>query len=421
MDEPTFDFGISQADLAAAPKGFAQSLFKLDSTGKTRVWTIEVSDTGKEACIHIEAGILGGKLVPQTTFVKKGKNVGRSNETAYMQQAVADAQSKVTRQLKDGYTDDLANMVSAGTKGSGALAPMLAKIYDATGTQSGGKNLKKLKLEGVLVGMQYKLDGVRRFTFLHAGGVEMFTRSGDRSNTLPHIEQELHASFLAMCALPQLAHLKEIGLWIDGEAYSHDISFNLINGITRKGAETAEEVAARYLIKYHLYDVANEDGYEIRSKLLEHVLSEHVVLVVTEYVVATEASLKAFFEQAIAAGYEGAMIRILGKPYEHKRSANLLKYKAFEDAEFMIVGAEATVDGDRVGAFVMRMDKPAHDRSGKLIDVFRATPKCSHAEKIWAWNNQDQFIGQMATVDFFGRSEYGVPRFPRVKGLRYDL
>jgi DNA ligase-1 len=410
---------IAADDLATAPQGFKKTLWKLDSTGKTREWNISVTDEDGKAKILIESGIKGGKFVPMATFVAKGKNVGRANETTYMQQAIMDAQSKMKKQLKDGYTDDPANMVAHGTKGSGALGTMLARIYDPTGTQSSGKTLDKWGIENELIGAQYKLDGVRRFSFLNMVGVEMYTRTGDPSSTLPHIEKELHESFLRLVKL--MPHLAETGMWVDGEAYNHDIPFNLINGITRKGAVTDEEKAARLLIKYHVYDVANEDGYEVRSKLLDHFVSEHVEVVPVEYMLATDENLKAFFEKAIAAGYEGAMIRVLGKPYQHHRSNYLLKFKAFEDAEFLIVGAEPTVDGDRVGAFIMKMNEPSYDRSGKIIETFKATPKCSHVEKIWAWNNLDKFIGQKATVDYFGLSEYGVPRFPRLKDLRYDL
>jgi hypothetical protein len=34
------------------------------------------------------------------------------------------------------------------------------------------------------------------------------------------------------------------------------------------------------------------------------------------------------------------------------------------------------------------------------------------------WNHPEEFIGKMATVCFFGRSEYGVPRFPKFKGVK---
>jgi hypothetical protein len=39
-------------------------------------------------------------------------------------------------------------------------------------------------------------------------------------------------------------------------------------------------------------------------------------------------------------------------------------------------------------------------------------------ERTYMWNHPEEFIGKMATVCFFGRSEYGVPRFPKFKGLK---
>jgi len=40
-------------------------------------------------------------------------------------------------------------------------------------------------------------------------------------------------------------------------------------------------------------------------------------------------------------GYEGIMVRDPESRYENKRSRNLLKYKAFEDEEFVICGYAA--------------------------------------------------------------------------------
>lgn len=408
---------IEGTDLNLAPAGMSETLYKLDTTGKTRVWTIEVNDLGKKAGIKISAGILDGNLVVQEVFVSKGKNVGRANETTYLVQALGDARSKINKQIKDGYVLDLENLNESHISGSGAQKPMLAKVYDPRKKQSGSKDLAGWKLQGKEVGVQCKFDGVRRLSYVSMAGVEMYTRSGDRTTTLPHIEEELLASFRKLCLkVPQLA---STGVWLDGEAYSHEISFNLINGITRKGAVTPEQHAARKYIKYFVYDIVSDQGYKERATLIDHFVSEHVVKVETQYVIADDTTFVRLFEGFIEAGYEGAMIRQLDEGYGADRQKQLLKYKAFEDAEFIIVGGvESKIDG-RIGSFTLRMDTEAYDRSGKLINTFEATPICSHKEKDWAWQNLEQFVGQKVTVNFFGRSEYSVPRFPRVKGLRY--
>ena len=414
--EDLFD-QVEEADLNVAATGTSTTLYKRDSANKVRIWTISVEDFGDKARILVSAGLLDGKAVDQEKFVTKGKNAGRANATTYMQQALADARSTAAKQMKDGYVADIDALNESGISGSGSRKPMLAKVYDPNKKQSGSKNLKGWKLEGVEVGVQCKFDGVRRITFVSQSGVEMYTRSGDRTSTLPHIEAELLESYLRLCKT--YPELEQTGIWLDGEAYSHEISFNMINGITRKGATTVKEHEARMFIKYFVYDVMSDLGYKERAKMIDHFVSPHVIKVETDYVLATPAVLEAEFIKFVEQGYEGAMIRQLDEGYGADRQKQLLKYKAFEDAEFVVVGAvESSIHG-RIGSFTMRMDKVSYDRAGKLIDTFEATPIASHSEKDWAWANREQFIGQKVTVNFFGRSEYGVPRFPRAKDLRY--
>jgi ATP-dependent DNA ligase len=103
------------------------------------------------------------------------------------------------------------------------------------------------------------------------------------------------------------------------------------------------------------------------------------------------------------------MIRQLHIPYEYKRTWQLCKVKVFEDEEFKLVGFEEDKRGGFVGAFTMQ--------NGDSIFNAGASGQ-SEEERAYIWTHQDEFIGKMATVCFFGRSEYGVPRFPKFKGMR---
>jgi DNA ligase 1 len=410
---PIFDM----LDTKEAGVIFTETLYKKDNTGKLRSWTITVTDELDKASISIDYGQIDGKKANKTTYVTVGKNIGKANETTYAQQAIAEAESKVASQLKDTYVRSLEEVREPGTKGGGSVQCMLAATYDPYKKQSGSKDLKGYKLEGVRVGSQVKIDGVRRATKVNATSATMYSRGGDVFNTLPHIEAELVESFKKY----QLLHPEVTELWLDGEAYSDAIPFNRINGITRKGAKNLQDKADAKLIKLHLYDVVDDRGYEERSTILEHFRSEHVEPLGTNYVIATEENLRAEFAKAIELGYEGLIIRQLGVGYVNKRSAALLKYKEFEDKEFLIVGIESSVEGDRAGTVRVKMDVEAYDRDGKLIEDFGTGIALSMEERKHMWNNPGQYIGKWATINFFGRSEYNVPRFGRFKDLRKDL
>jgi hypothetical protein len=90
----------------------------------------------------------------------------------------------------------------------------------------------------------------------------------------------------------------------------------------------------------------------------------------------------------------------------------------FEDAEFEVVGFEESTKGNMAGAIVVRMHKPATNRAGETITTFKAGLSFSHQECKEMWNNQAKYIGQFGTVEYFGLSEYSVPRFPKFKAFR---
>jgi len=397
---------------------YSTVLYKRDSVGNIRQWNIEVADETGVARISILSGLMDGKKVSQVTEITEGKNQGRANETSYLEQAILEAKSKVAAQVKDGYVESLADIKDSGIKGSGTYQVMLAKPYDPVMKQSGSKDLKGYKLLGKTVCTQRKYDGVRRLTKINQDGVWMYTRSGDLSTTLPHIEDALHAAY------------KELGftddLWVDGEAYSHVISFNKVNGISRKGIKTAEDHYNRSMIEYHVYD-AFVDGQQDSPfherfnkivKVFATAAADCIKLVETKFINNVDAdALKSLHDEYVQDGYEGLIIRDPHGKYEHKRSPSLLKYKAFEDANFLVLDVLPSVEGDRAGTFRVKMDQPAFDAQGRPIEFFDPTAVGSIEERKEWLANKDQIIGRIVKVNFFGRSEYGVPRFPRVKGL----
>jgi ATP-dependent DNA ligase len=397
------------------------TLYQLSgSTGKVKVWSIEVIDKGDHSLIEVFSGQQGGKQAYHPTKITEGKSIGRSNETSHYTQALADAQSTIDRKKKDGYCQNIDNIKSSAELGTGIPQPMLANKYDPTGKQSGSKTLNKFKIYGKDGFTQRKYDGVRQLTKITTIGATMYTRKGEPSTNIQFIADNIHSRYMELrkngIQLPD-------ELWLDGEAFTDVIEFEKLGGLVRK--ETLKPGDREILDQFnlYLYDVINDKCYSERINIIELFTNvPGVVIVESEKVVLTDDVLREKLEKYLDEGHEGLMIRQIGIPYENKRTNQLIKYKLFQDSEFTIVGGKEGRRKGHLGTFTLKMDHPAHDRDGKLIETFEAAPKnISHEDLRNFLVNIDKFVGRKVTVEYFERTSYGVPRFPKAKGVRYDL
>ena len=394
-----------------------ETVYKLDSKGKERIWSIWVEgDAGSltaPATIRIESGLLDGKKVNESIEITSGKNLGKANATTPYTQAVSEAKAKLELKLRGEYVTDL-TQVSQGVLRSGISKPMLAQKYDPEGKQSSSKTLDKMKLKGKKIHVQPKIDGNRCLIRVDADSIELYTRQGDRMLPVPHIEEQIRASYNK---LYQGQNDRELVL--DGELHSEELSFNTLNGLLRKENKSAEQEKALRTANYHLYDVMTGDGYARRYELIKPFESANVLVIPSYEIEATDANIKEKLEEFLDEGHEGLMIRTLDTGYENKRSWQLVKCKLFEDEEFKILGFELNSMG-RLGKVIVELPEPKTDRDGKILTSFKAGlgKGISHEDGAKILKEQDSLIGKQATVEFFGRSEYGIPRFPKFKGVR---
>ena len=98
------------------------TLYKKDSTGKIRQWSIITEDDK----FWTEQGILDGKIVVNKPTITFPKNVGKVNETSAEEQALAEAKAKWEIKKSGEYFDSLK---SAQTKRT-FFKPMLADKFD---------------------------------------------------------------------------------------------------------------------------------------------------------------------------------------------------------------------------------------------------------------------------------------------------
>jgi len=368
-------------------------LYKLDSKGKVRTWSIATSGNTYTQ-VH---GILNGKLQSTTTVVPAGKNIGKANETTAEEQCQleADALWKKKRD-RSGYTEEIPT--------DKPLRPMLAKPYS-----------DKVDFEGQNWVIQPKLDGVRCLAkFDEEGKVTLWTRTGKQIKSVPHIAKDLE----------ELGQPYP-GAIYDGELYNHELKDDfqeLLSCIKRD-----KVVEKSKIVQYHIYDLVDEDKtFDTRNiKLKAHMLqlpsSTSLVPVSTTAPVLRASDLKTEAACWVDKGYEGIMLRDLTSKYKiNGRSSGLLKFKDFMDEEFKIVGASED-KGKMAGqctfdCAVMKDYTYAGPKDPNNVGVFSVKMKGTDAQRKQQWEDfkAGNMLGKMMTVRFFAytTSEIPMPRFP---------
>lgn len=358
----------------------SETLYKLDSKGKTRVWNCETGTDGTRWGLRSIAGLEDGKKVTsEWTFVEQ-KNVGRSNETSLEEQATSEMASEVQKKKDRGYFADLKNIDTFDK-----FKPMLAeKFEDVTVNFAAGN-----------VYSQPKLDGIR--CIARADG--LWTRSGKEITAVPHIWEALQPFFE-----------KHPNMILDGELYNHELKddFNTITSMVRKTKPKPEDLEkSKELVQYHVYDVIVTDEPDLlfsKRELLRYEASGNYVRMVPTMHVATRAGLDSLYEGYLEHGYEGQMVRI-DKPYENKRTKNLLKRKEFLTDEFEVIEM-LEGQGNWQGCakhFILPLNSEKNFQAGVRGDMDTLRELLKNGKK-----------PDWVTLRYFTPTPDGVPRFPVV-------
>ena len=369
------------------------TLYKKDSTGAIRLWSITVQESKGYGLIITSHGLKDGQHQEDIEEIKEGKNIGKKNETSPITQAYAEMESRIKKKLKSGYVEDLDIAKSGGTDEliEGGILPMLATPLEKI---KGGINYPLY--------IQPKLDGIRCIAIPDSeGNYTLWTRSRKPITSCPHIIEELN----------KLA-IKKV---LDGELYNHNLKDNFESIVSAVRKEDPSEESKQ--VQYHVYDVIESDlQFSKRVDLLKEIQPPH--LVPTTWV-KSEEDLEFTTKSFIEEGYEGSMLRIPKSKYENKRSKNLIKVKYFMDDEFEVVGVEEG-KGRLAGhcGSVLCKTKEGNLFSAKMegsIDALRETFE-NHKK------DNSYYKGKFITVRYFSYTNKNkVPRFPVGVRFRDDL
>ncbi len=415
------------------------TLYALNKDGSYQVWN--VTTEGDEVVVSF--GKENGKIQQKRTKCEM-KNIGRSNETTAVFQAVLEARSKWEKQVRLGYRETKEELQTEEN-----FSPMLA--HDA---------IKRFSAIVYPAYVQPKLDGVRALVTLDKDGIPVFNSRGNK--TYP----------VQGALLQQVKELAEHSGFdkFDGELYIHGLSLQKIVALAKKW-RTPEQIEAeiekdyqadikrynkavaagehlwkdfdgnvwavstykpvkdvdRYSgyssldLEYHIFDIPvnahspwhSQDHDQTRmadlnavAEAVECEIDVPKIAIVHGEFVKDEASVKRFIGYYMEAGFEGVIIRNFKGKYEFgQRSTDLQKWKLFQDGEAKVLDSVE----DKNGEGVLLCEEQDGTR-------FNCKMKGTHAERSQA--KMLLLVGGFINFTFQSRTDDGVPQFPVGQSVR---
>lgn len=353
----------------------------LAKTGSIRTYKICIRDYGDHAVLTTQKRVTQkGVWTADDYEYWSGVNIGKSNETTYLEQAINNAKSIINKLKDAGFTEELPTG-KFNTDANGKLKPMLAKSF----------NEKRIKFPCIV---QPKYDGVRCTISESSSGIDIISRKG-KPYKIPHLETwaSTHRGLLPL----------------DGELYNHgELTFQEIVSAVKKLSPLTNSI--RYVVYDRPIDgVTNE--YRWKKLVSDFSGFKDMPAYLSSYDICHNMDeVWACHKKYVAEGYEGAIIRNMDGLYEFGfRSNNLIKLKVFEDKEFEIVGVEEATGRDAGTAIFVCKCKGG---------IFNVKPQGSRELRAKYFRQRKSLIGKKVTVQFQGLSDDGIPRFPSAVAIR---
>ena len=371
-----------------------------------------------------ESGIENGKRSRHSPTYPDKKNIGRSNERNYLQQALVVGRANFLKQQEKGYRIKSEFQKEPAKQSDNRYYPMLARIYD--------DEKDHIKYPAVI---QPKLDGMRAIVFLNKSprlnptykDVVIYSRNKKDIDGFDTLRKELLEPLKKMYA--------DESLYLDGEFYKHGLRLQDITGIVRNIKKNNKDDVS--VPRLHLFDCFYPKEIQMpyidRLKLLTeffNLRSTYIwVVKVPTHEIKNTAGCDKWLDHYIKEKYEGIMVKNLDAPYltdlnksgTNLRSRSVLKRKQHFTDEFEVVDFTDGAKGKEKGAIMWQL-KTANG------DTFMATPKNTTYPKRYklyeelSKNNKkkfiDQYRGEMMSIEYEDLSENGIPLRAKALGLR---
>ena len=350
-------------------------LFGVSKKGKIKQWQVNVIENSdnNHGIIKVASGYIDGKITETLREIKKGKNIGRSNETSPFEQAVSEAKSKWNKQRHKNYRE---LEIDLNYYEPEFILPMLAK----------GPKKGKIKYPCYI---QPKLNGICNLAedneqVLH------HSRGGHLFETMPHLDEWINK-------------LKPPGL-LHGEIYKHGWSLQKIASYTKELKPDYE------VIEFWVYDLAQLNiTYDERLSWMQdnigNLPKNCQIKLTPTFEVKNYEEAKIYHDKFVADGFEGGMLKNKDGFYMFQyNSDDIEKMKEFDDDEFEIIGGKEG-EGLDAGCIIYR----CMTNLGYEFDV---RPRGTVAERKRLFQNLKNDIGKELTVRYPELTDSGIPAQP---------
>jgi len=276
--------------------------------------------------------------------------------------------------------------------------------------------------------LEQKLDGVRVLAVMTKTTVNLYSRNGKPFDNFPQIVDALEDIKNKFAKLFQAC---PHGFVLDGEIIGESFQALMKQAQRKTDVQTAG-------MTYSVFDVVPlvdfERGFwnaqqhkrlvilEEYREVFESTGCVHLMDGIEVDLATAEGHdiLKRYSTDAVAAGFEGIMIKSLDAPYECRRSTFWMKLKPTITVDLNIVGFEEGTgrNAGRLGAIICEGDD-----NGRRINV-NVGSGLSDANRDEYWSARDQLLGDVIEVeaDAVTQNQDGTyslrfPRFVRFRGF----
>lgn len=352
------------------------TLYAKSKTGAIKQWSVSV----KGSTITVVHGQVGGAMQEQVTEVKKGKNIGKSNETTPEIQARLEAGSKWNKQIDKDYRENVDDIPES-------TLPPLAKKYQDAKDQLGDE-----------YDALCKLDGVRCTLFHNNGDIRFQKRGGGDYPVIERIAEEMWEKVWSHS--PRTV--------VDTELYCHGMYLEDIVSAVKKHNFDTEQISA------YVFDIFDPTAPEMvwteRHAAYKSMLAEsgpHVFSVKSRRI-TEESEMLAFHDIVVGMDYEGLVLRKLDAKFVFgHRTGDFQKYKVPKDKEFKVIRFDVDKNGCAVPWCYIdnQIDSSRTEFKAPLIGTREYQQEIAQ--------NQEDYIGKHLKVVFEAYSKYGVPAKPK--------
>lgn len=243
------------------------------------------------------------------------------------------------------------------------------------------------------VAVEHKLDGVRCIAVKENGVVDLFSRN-----------MKLFSNFVELAEY-LTKEMPDNTVW-DGEIISDDFQklMTRVHALEGKNDDVS--------VEYRVFDTltipewnAGRSDRPYRERNDEHFIANN------------EDDLRFFYQEALAQGFEGVMVKNLESPYISGKSNYWLKLKPVDSADLYIMG------------FVEGKGKHKGKLGALLCEYGKVEAKVgtgfTDAQRVRMWESQWKLLGKMVEVEFQSVTKPNKKgkvslRFPTFKCLRLD-